>query len=103
MEETKLNNLEFLECLYKGNGREVVLGKDKKTNQKLVWKIVNKNGLNTREMKDVLKEAQIMKSLRHKNIIGFQDVFETKDKIIIGNFFVYLNESKILTKSNGTC
>ena len=85
MEPFFLDDMEMKECLYKGNEREVVLGFHKKMKRDFVLKLVSKAGLSLRERKDVLKEAQIMKSLKHEHIIGFEEVLETKEKIVIGS------------------
>ena len=84
MEGKQFKKLKKVECLYKGNGREVNLYRDRETGQKWVAKTLDRRSLSSRESQEFLKEARIMSSLDHQNIISFQDILQTESEIVIG-------------------
>lgn len=49
--------------------------------------IVTRDSQTSRQ--DALKEANILKSLQHENIIGFKDMFNCKDSVYIVQEFMH--------------
>lgn len=66
-----------------GSYAEVRKARKKKTNQVVAVKIIDKTGLSQRELKGLSKEVNILKSLRHKNVVQFYDSFEEEDVMYV--------------------
>ena len=86
MEDKQFQHLRVKECIYKGNGREVLLCEHRETKEQLIAKRVQRHSLSEKEMNDFIREASIMQSLKHPNIISFKNVFKTESEIIIGMY-----------------
>ncbi|XP_048870637.1 serine/threonine-protein kinase SIK1 isoform X2 [Brienomyrus brachyistius] len=88
---------EILKTLGKGNFAVVKLAQHKVTKTQVAIKIIDKTRLNSSNLRKVYREVQIMKLLRHPNIIKLYQVMETKDMLYIvteyarnGEMFDYL-------------
>lgn len=68
-----------------GSGRfsQVLSCKNKRTGERLAFKLVDKESLIPREKNFLLDEVQIINQLCHPNVIQFKEVYETKDQLII--------------------
>ncbi len=94
------NLLDIYEVKQKlGNGKFglVKLGINKKTNQKVAIKIMNKRQMNTSDLELVRTEIEILKICQHPNIIQLYEIFENVDYFYIimeycsgGDLFTYL-------------
>ena len=94
------NLLDIYEVKHKlGNGKFglVKLGINKKTNQKVAIKIMNKKQMNTSDLELVRTEIEILKICQHPNIIKLYEIFENVDYFYIimeycsgGDLFSYL-------------
>ncbi|KAM4045663.1 serine/threonine-protein kinase SIK1 isoform 2-T2 [Anomaloglossus baeobatrachus] len=83
--------------LGKGNFAVVKLARHRVTNTQVAIKIIDKTRLDLVNLEKIYREVQIMKRLRHPNIIRLYQVMETKDMIYIvteyarnGELFDYL-------------
>ena len=94
------NLLDIYEVKQKlGNGKFglVKLGINKKTNQKVAIKIMNKRQMNISDLELVRTEIEILKICQHPNIIKLYEIFENVDYFYIimeycsgGDLFSYL-------------
>jgi len=66
--ETVLGKYKFLRTLEKGKFGIVKLAKHIQTGEKVAIKIVDKSQLNSSDLKEILREADIIKTLDHPNI-----------------------------------
>jgi hypothetical protein len=87
-EVTKYRNIEeFYEIsnkiLGKGHYGEVQLGINKKSNEKVAIKIIEKKTKHLKEIISIQRESEITKKCKHKNIVKYIDLFESKDYIFL--------------------
>ncbi|KAM5125402.1 serine/threonine-protein kinase SIK2-like [Mantella aurantiaca] len=69
--------------LGKGNFAVVKLARHRVTNTQVAIKIIDKTRLDRTNLEKIYREIQIMKRLRHPNIIRLYQVMETRDMIYI--------------------
>ncbi|KAM8977788.1 serine/threonine-protein kinase SIK1 [Pelodytes ibericus] len=91
--------------LGKGNFAVVKLARHRVTNTQVAIKIIDKTRLDQGNLEKIYREVQIMKKLRHPNIIRLYQVMETKDMVYIvteyaqnGELFDYLSTQGRLTE-----
>ncbi|XP_068127141.1 serine/threonine-protein kinase SIK1 [Hyperolius riggenbachi] len=91
--------------LGKGNFAVVKLARHRVTNTQVAIKIIDKTRLDRTNLEKIYREVQIMKRLRHPNVIRLYQVMETRDMIYIvteyaknGELFDYLTERGRLTE-----
>ena len=83
-EKEKLSKYEIGESLGKGAYAVVKLVRNKITNEKFAMKVYEKERLDSNSKKGcVFKEIQILKKLRHKNIVKLIEVISTEKHILI--------------------
>jgi len=83
-EKYKLSKYEIGESLGKGAYAVVKLVTNKITNEKFAMKVYEKEKLNSNSKKGcVFKEIQILKKLKHKNIVKLIEVISTEKQILI--------------------
>ena len=84
IKKNKLSKYEIGNALGKGAYATVKLVTNKLTNEKYAMKIYEKEKLNSNSKKScVYKEIQILKKLRHKNIVKLIEVISTEKQILI--------------------
>ncbi|XP_051763080.1 serine/threonine-protein kinase SIK2-like [Ctenopharyngodon idella] len=88
---------EIIKTLGKGNFAVVKLARHKVTKTEVAIKIIDKTRLDESDLEKINREVQIMKLLKHPNIIKLYQVMETKDMLYIvteyaknGEMFDYL-------------
>ncbi|CAG9472354.1 unnamed protein product [Plasmodium vivax] len=76
--ESRLNEYEVIKKI--GNGRfgEVFLVKHKRTQEFFCWKAISYRGLKEREKSQLVIEVNVMRELKHKNIVRYIDRFLNK-------------------------
>ncbi|SBS88632.1 NIMA related kinase 1, putative (NEK1) [Plasmodium ovale curtisi] len=76
--ENRLNEYEVIKKI--GNGRfgEVFLVKHKRTQEFFCWKAISYRGLKEREKSQLVIEVNVMRELKHKNIVRYIDRFLNK-------------------------
>lgn len=76
--ESRLNEYEVVKKI--GNGRfgEVFLVKHKRTQEFFCWKAISYRGLKEREKSQLVIEVNVMRELKHKNIVRYIDRFLNK-------------------------
>jgi calcium-dependent protein kinase len=79
-----MDNLKFYESLGKGNYGEVFMTKKEGIEEQFATKIVDKNILtNDKLMNYLKKEIQILKEIKHENIVKLFEVKENKDSFFL--------------------
>lgn len=90
-----------------GGFGSVMLGTHKRTGEKVAIKIVNARAIGNAEMIDmVFREAEMLKSLRHKNIVKIHNCFTLPNMEVVfvmeylegGELLEYVLEKKSLTE-----
>jgi serine/threonine protein kinase len=76
-------HFEFIKEVGKGQFGAVFLGVDKKSNENVAIKIMDKTKLTLKELDSLRVESEILKKCNHKNIVKFIDEFENTEKIYI--------------------
>lgn len=71
-----------------GSYAEVRKGLKKSTNEVVAVKIIDKSGLSPRELKGLSKEVDILKALRHKNVVRLFDWYEEPEVMYVVMEFV---------------
>ncbi|KAF0989894.1 hypothetical protein HZS_1586, partial [Henneguya salminicola] len=77
---------EYIDDQFTGNLGEVLIrgsATHKLTLERVAIKIVNKCGLTTEDISQLLKEVNILKLIRHVNVVRLYESFETHDKIFM--------------------
>lgn len=77
--ETIIGKYKFLKTLEKGKFGVVKLAKHTLTGEKVAIKIVDKLKLNPSSLKNIWREAEIMKTLDHPNIIMVFQIIDTEN------------------------
>ena len=67
-----------IKILGEGSFGKAFLVQGKNSGDKAVVKEININHMSEEEKRDALREAKIMQSLQHPNIIHFREVYKTK-------------------------
>lgn len=82
-----------------GSYAEVRMALNSKTNEKVAVKIIDKTGLSQKELRGLSKEVDILKALRHKNVVRLHDWYEETDVMYVVMEFVSGGElfNKILS------
>ena len=74
-----INQYEILKFIKSGGYGEVLLAKNKITNQKVSIKKIDLNGFSTEDLYSISREALYLSSLQHKNIIKIYGSFAYKN------------------------
>lgn len=79
-----------------GSYAEVRKAINRKTNQTVAVKIIDKSGLSPKELKGLEKEVNILKSLRHKNVVRFYDSYDEGDTMYV--VMEYVSGGELFTR-----
>ncbi|CRH02705.1 NIMA related kinase 1, putative [Plasmodium relictum] len=76
--ESRLNEYEVVKKIGNGKFGEVFLVKHKRTQEFFCWKAISYRGLKEREKSQLVIEVNVMRELKHKNIVRYIDRFLNK-------------------------
>ena len=82
------NELKFIEILDRGAFGTVLHVLDKKTNEEIAVKVIDKIGNNFGYIEKMKQEISILKKLDHPNIVKFYGFMETNNQILIKMEFI---------------
>ena len=84
----------------KGNFAVVKLARHRITKSRVAIKIIDKSRLDDANLKKIYREVQIMKLLRHQNVLKLYQVMETKNMLYIvmeyatkGEMFAHIDKN----------
>ena len=107
--ELEEDNLIFIEDIDQGAFGKVIHCKDKKTNQDLSVKVINKINLNSSIIEKVKQEISILKKIEHPNIVKFYGQTETPAHFYIkmeylknGTLKQWMTKQKKITEKNSS-
>ena len=85
VESFYFTTLEFeeLKCVGKGNFGSAFLARSRKDNQPYIAKKIQLGNLSEKEQESALLEANLLKSLKHANVVGYKDSFVEKGILTI--------------------
>ncbi|XP_067934928.1 serine/threonine-protein kinase 36-like [Watersipora subatra] len=77
-----MDNYHQLELVGEGSFGKVYKGRRKFSSQIVAMKFISKQGRSEKELKNLRKEIEIMRQLRHPNIVQMLDSFETEKEVV---------------------
>ena len=77
-----MDNYHILELIGEGSFGKVYKGRRKYTGQVVALKFIPKTGRSEKELNNLKREIEIMRSLHHVNIIEMVDSFETAEEVV---------------------
>ena len=93
--EKKINRYELLEEIGRGGAGIVYKARDTKLNRIVALKILEKRNIRPEEVQRFIREAQIIASFKHNNIVTIHDIAEDESNIF---FSMDLEEGDTLEK-----
>ena len=100
-----MENYHVIELVGEGSFGKVYKGRRKHTGQIVALKFIVKQGKTEKDIKNLRQEIEILRHLRHENIIQMLDTFETKTKFVVvtelahGELFEILEDDHQLPES----
>jgi len=97
-----MENYHVIELIGEGSFGKVYKGRRKFTGQVVALKFIIKQGKTEKDIRNLRQEIEILRSLRHENIIQMLDTFETKTKFVVvtelahGELFEILEDDNCL-------
>ncbi|KAG2481806.1 hypothetical protein HYH03_019228, partial [Edaphochlamys debaryana] len=97
-----LDNYHVIELIGEGSFGKVYKGRRKCTGQITAMKFILKQGKSEKDIKNLRQEIEILRQLRHENIIQMLDAFETKTEFCVvteyaqGELFEILEDDQSL-------
>ena len=73
----------MIELVGEGSFGKVYKGRRKHTGQIVALKFIVKHGKSEKDIRNLRQEIEILRALRHENIIQMLDTFETKSKFVV--------------------
>ena len=92
----------MIELVGEGSFGKVYKGRRKHTGQIVALKFIVKHGKSEKDIRNLRQEIEILRALRHENIIQMLDTFETKSKFVVvtelahGELFEILEDDQSL-------
>ncbi|KAF6036508.1 STK36 [Bugula neritina] len=77
-----MDNYHQLELIGEGSFGKVYKGRKKFSSQIVAMKFISKQGRSDKELRNLRKEIDIMRQLRHSNIVQMLDSFETDKEVV---------------------
>eukprot|EP00898_Chlorokybus_atmophyticus_P002887 jgi/Chlat1/359/Chrsp10S00049 len=78
-----MENYHVIELVGEGSFGRVYKGRRKHTGQITAMKFITKKGKSEKDIKSLRQEIEILRNLRHENIIHMLDTFETKEEFCV--------------------
>ena len=78
-----MENYHVIELVGEGSFGKVYKGRRKHTGQIVALKFIVKHGKTEKDIRNLRQEIEILRHLRHENIIQMLDTFETKSKFVV--------------------
>ncbi|KAK0045599.1 serine/threonine-protein kinase 36 [Biomphalaria pfeifferi] len=78
-----MDNYHVLELVGEGSFGKVYKGRKKYTSQIVALKFIPKLGKSEKELKGLRREIEIMRGLKHDNIIELLDSFDTDKEVVV--------------------
>lgn len=78
-----MNDYSILELIGEGSFGKVYKGRRKFTGQIIALKFIRKGGKSEKDLRRLRSEIEILKGLKHDNIILMLDFFETKSEFCV--------------------
>lgn len=97
-----VENYHVIELVGEGSFGKVYKGRRKFTGQTVAMKFIPKHGKSDKDIHNLRQEIEILRKLKHKNIIQMQDSFETAQEFCVvtefaqGELFEILEDDKCL-------
>ena len=102
-----MENYHVIELVGEGSFGKVYKGRRKHTGQIVALKFIVKHGKTEKDIRNLRQEIEILRHLRHENIIQMLDTFETKSKFVVvtelahGELFEILEDDQKLPEEGG--
>eukprot|EP00775_Hariotina_reticulata_P001705 gene1705-2051_t len=93
---TGLENYHVIDLVGEGSFGKVYKGRRKCTGQITAMKFIVKQGKSEKDIRNLRQEIEILRQLRHENIIQMLDAFETKTEFCVGELFEILEDDQCL-------
>ena len=97
-----MEHYHVIELVGEGSFGKVYKGRRKHTGQIVALKFIVKHGKSEKDIRNLRQEIEILRALRHENIIQMLDTFETKSKFVVvtelahGELFEILEDDQSL-------
>lgn len=104
-----MENYHIIELVGEGSFGKVYKARRKFTGQITAMKFINKHGKSEKDIKSLRQEIEILRKLRHENIIMMLDTFETKSEFCVvtefaqGELFEVIEDDQSLPESEVQC
>ncbi|KMZ62914.1 hypothetical protein ZOSMA_43G00950 [Zostera marina] len=97
-----VENYHVIEMVGEGSFGKVFKGRRKGTGQTVAMKFILKHGKSEKDIQNLRQEIEILRKLKHENIIGMLDAFESPEEFCVvtefaqGELFEILEDDKCL-------